>query len=78
MQIIIAMVFLWREMGIATLSGAAALALLIPFNAWVAGRSKGFQVGGRENLPSEYRVINFNFIHQYPTFLWKTGGSDEK
>lgn len=44
-QIILALYFLWQELGPSVLAGLAVMILLIPVNAWIASKARALQVG---------------------------------
>ncbi|OWA50132.1 Multidrug resistance-associated protein 1 [Hypsibius exemplaris] len=58
LQIAIALYFLWNEMGLATLSGLASMLLLIPFNAFIAGRTKTLQISQMKQKDGRIKMMN--------------------
>ncbi|GAV06012.1 hypothetical protein RvY_16054-2 [Ramazzottius varieornatus] len=58
LQILIAIYFLWQEMGVAALAGLVAMVFLIPSNAWVAGRMKNLQIAQMKNKDGRIRMMN--------------------
>ncbi|KTG34758.1 hypothetical protein cypCar_00021467 [Cyprinus carpio] len=44
LQIILAIAFLWIELGPSVLAGLLTMVLLVPINGWLATKSRGFQV----------------------------------
>lgn len=53
-QILLAVFFLWQDLGPSVLAGIAVLVLVIPLNAVVASRMKQLKVSVRKNIT--YRV----------------------
>lgn len=52
LQIILSIVFLWRELGPSVLAGIAVMVLLIPINGFLVAKAKTIQVsGGCKILP---------------------------
>lgn len=44
LQIILAIAFLWFELGPSVLAGLLVMVLMVPINGWLATKSKGLQV----------------------------------
>uniref|UniRef100_A0A8B9NFK5 ABC-type glutathione-S-conjugate transporter n=1 Tax=Accipiter nisus TaxID=211598 RepID=A0A8B9NFK5_9AVES len=50
LQIILSIVFLWRELGPSVLAGIAVIVLLIPINGFLVAKAKTIQVSGQHPL----------------------------
>ena len=46
-QIILAIYFLWQEVGPSVLAGVAVMALLVPINSVIATKTRALQVSGK-------------------------------
>lgn len=44
LQIILAITFLWFELGPSSLAGLLVMVLMVPINGWLANKSKNLQV----------------------------------
>jgi hypothetical protein len=49
----IAVIFLWFELGAAVIAGLVVIALMIPLNFWLSLKMKQLQVGVHETAPSK-------------------------
>ncbi|GAV06011.1 hypothetical protein RvY_16054-1 [Ramazzottius varieornatus] len=74
LQISIALYFLWQEMGLATLAGLVAMVLLIPFNAWVAGRTKTLQIAQMKIKDGRIKLMNeiLNGMKILKLYAWES------
>ncbi|CAH8552629.1 unnamed protein product [Schistosoma turkestanicum] len=72
-QIIIAMIFLWRELGPSVLAGVSVLLLLLPVNVLLARRSKFFQEKKSFFADSRIKFINelMNGIRVLKLYAWE-------
>lgn len=58
LQIILALYFLWQQLGPSVLAGVAVMVLLIPFNGFVATRARKIQVHNMEYKDGRIKITN--------------------
>uniref|UniRef100_UPI00358E78F9 ATP-binding cassette sub-family C member 2-like isoform X2 n=1 Tax=Myxine glutinosa TaxID=7769 RepID=UPI00358E78F9 len=73
LQIILALIFLWIELGPSVLAGLAVMILLIPINALLANKSRGFQVKNMEIKDERIKMMNeiLNGIKILKLYAWE-------
>lgn len=58
LQIILAMFFLWQELGPSVLAGLAVMVILIPINSFVANKNKDLQITQMKNKDERVKLMN--------------------
>ncbi|XP_049667225.1 ATP-binding cassette sub-family C member 2 isoform X4 [Accipiter gentilis] len=58
LQIILSIVFLWRELGPSVLAGIAVIVLLIPINGFLVAKAKTIQVRNMKNKDERMKTMN--------------------
>uniref|UniRef100_A0A8C4Q402 ABC-type glutathione-S-conjugate transporter n=1 Tax=Eptatretus burgeri TaxID=7764 RepID=A0A8C4Q402_EPTBU len=73
LQIILALIFLWIELGPAVLAGLGVMVLLIPINALLANKSRGFQVKNMKIKDERIKMMNeiLNGIKILKLYAWE-------
>ncbi|XP_010127494.1 PREDICTED: canalicular multispecific organic anion transporter 1 [Chlamydotis macqueenii] len=73
LQIILSIVFLWRELGPSVLAGLAVMVLLIPINAFLVAKAKTIQVRNMKNKDERMKIMNevLNGIKILKLFAWE-------
>lgn len=79
LQIILSIVFLWRELGPSVLAGIATLLLLLPINAFLVAKAKTIQVSGGcsilPGLPCPTPLLLTPSFATLPTLCFLCSGS---
>ncbi|KAM8945709.1 ATP-binding cassette sub-family C member 3 [Pelodytes ibericus] len=73
LQIILALYFLWRALGPSVLAGVAVMVLLIPINAFIAMKTRAFQVEQMQYKDSRIKLMNeiLNGIKVLKLYAWE-------
>uniref|UniRef100_A0A8B9NIX5 Uncharacterized protein n=1 Tax=Accipiter nisus TaxID=211598 RepID=A0A8B9NIX5_9AVES len=73
LQIILSIVFLWRELGPSVLAGIAVIVLLIPINGFLVAKAKTIQVRNMKNKDERMKTMNeiLNGIKILKLFAWE-------
>lgn len=58
LQILLALYFLWQELGPSVLSGLAVMIILIPINALLAGKVRNLQIKQMKNKDERVKLMN--------------------
>ena len=79
LQIIIAMVLLWQQLGISTLAGMAFMVILMPINGYVAGRMKVMGQRIMKMKDKRVKLMNeiLNGIKVFKLYAWETSFKDQ-
>uniref|UniRef100_A0A8C9SYZ2 Multidrug resistance-associated protein 1-like n=1 Tax=Scleropages formosus TaxID=113540 RepID=A0A8C9SYZ2_SCLFO len=74
LQIILAIFFLWLELGPAVLAGLGVMLLMIPINALLATKSRGFQVENMKFKDKRLKLMNeiLNGIKVIKLYAWES------
>ncbi|XP_029465938.1 canalicular multispecific organic anion transporter 1 [Rhinatrema bivittatum] len=72
-QIVLSIVFLWAELGPSVLAGVAVIVLLIPINAVLATKSRGFQMKNMKNKDKRMKIMTeiINGIKILKLYAWE-------
>ena len=78
LQIIIAMVLLWRELGVATLAGIAFMVILMPIHGYITAKVKGFAQKIMKMKDKRVKLMNeiLNGIKVFKLYAWETSFSE--
>ncbi|KAL4648167.1 canalicular multispecific organic anion transporter 2 isoform X2 [Arapaima gigas] len=73
LQIILALYFLWQNLGPSVLAGVAVMVLLIPLNATIAMKTRAFQVEQMQYKDSRIKLMNeiLNGIKVLKLYAWE-------
>ncbi|XP_076856191.1 ATP-binding cassette sub-family C member 3 isoform X1 [Brachyhypopomus gauderio] len=73
LQIVLALFFLWQNLGPSVLAGVAVMILLIPFNAVIAMKTKTYQVEQMQHKDARIKLMNeiLNGIKVLKLYAWE-------
>uniref|UniRef100_A0A671LIK8 Canalicular multispecific organic anion transporter 2-like n=1 Tax=Sinocyclocheilus anshuiensis TaxID=1608454 RepID=A0A671LIK8_9TELE len=74
LQIVLALFFLWQNLGPSVLAGVAVMVLLIPFNAFIAMKTRSYQVEQMKYKDERIKLMNeiLNGIKVLKLYAWET------
>ncbi|XP_014108153.1 PREDICTED: multidrug resistance-associated protein 1 isoform X1 [Pseudopodoces humilis] len=73
LQVILALYFLWRNLGPSVLAGVAVMILLVPINAVIAMKTKTYQVAQMKSKDNRIKLMNeiLNGIKVLKLYAWE-------
>ncbi|XP_070783133.1 ATP-binding cassette sub-family C member 3 [Enoplosus armatus] len=73
LQIMLALYFLWQNLGPSVLAGVAVMIMLIPFNAVIAMKTRAYQVEQMQHKDSRIKLMNeiLNGIKVLKLYAWE-------
>ncbi|XP_044154092.1 ATP-binding cassette sub-family C member 2-like [Bufo gargarizans] len=73
LQIVVSVVFVWAELGPSVLAGLGVMILLIPISAFLATKSKTFQMKNMKNKDKRLKIMNeiLNGIKVLKLYAWE-------
>ncbi|XP_061564507.1 ATP-binding cassette sub-family C member 3 isoform X2 [Cololabis saira] len=73
LQIVMALYFLWQNLGASVLAGVAVMVMLIPFNAVIAMKTRAYQVEQMQHKDSRIKLMNeiLNGIKVLKLYAWE-------
>ncbi|XP_051770128.1 ATP-binding cassette sub-family C member 3 isoform X2 [Ctenopharyngodon idella] len=73
LQIILALFFLWQNLGASVLAGVAVMVLLIPLNAFIAMKTRTYQVEQMKHKDDRIKLMNeiLNGIKVLKLYAWE-------
>ncbi|KAG2460889.1 ATP-binding cassette sub-family C member 3 isoform X3 [Polypterus senegalus] len=79
LQIILALYFLWENLGPSVFAGVAVMVLLIPFNAAIAMKTRAFQVEQMQYKDARIKLMNevLNGIKVLKLYAWEKSFKDK-
>ncbi|XP_056406097.1 ATP-binding cassette sub-family C member 3 isoform X2 [Hyla sarda] len=79
LQIFLALLFLWQNLGPSVLAGVAVMVLLIPINAFIAMKTRAFQVEQMKYKDSRIKLMNeiLNGIKVLKLYAWEPSFSQK-
>uniref|UniRef100_A0A8C9TAC0 ATP-binding cassette, sub-family C (CFTR/MRP), member 3 n=1 Tax=Scleropages formosus TaxID=113540 RepID=A0A8C9TAC0_SCLFO len=79
LQIILALYFLWQNLGPSVLAGVAVMVLLIPLNAAIVMKTRAFQVAQMQYKDSRIKLMNeiLNGIKVLKLYAWENSFKDK-
>ncbi|XP_075889870.1 ATP-binding cassette sub-family C member 3 isoform X2 [Nelusetta ayraudi] len=79
LQIILALYFLWQNLGPSVLAGVAVMVMLIPLNAVIAMKTRAFQVEQMQHKDARIKLMNeiLNGIKVLKLYAWETSFRDK-
>ncbi|XP_070707850.1 ATP-binding cassette sub-family C member 3 isoform X1 [Pempheris klunzingeri] len=79
LQIMLALYFLWQNLGPSVLAGVAVMIMLIPFNAVIAMKTRAYQVEQMQYKDSRIKLMNeiLNGIKVLKLYAWENSFKDK-
>uniref|UniRef100_A0A3B3IJ80 Multidrug resistance-associated protein 1 n=1 Tax=Oryzias latipes TaxID=8090 RepID=A0A3B3IJ80_ORYLA len=73
LQVVLALYFLWENLGPSVLAGVAVMILMVPINAVIAMKTKTYQVAQMKNKDSRIKLMNemLNGIKVLKLYAWE-------
>uniref|UniRef100_A0A3P9BA01 Canalicular multispecific organic anion transporter 2 n=1 Tax=Maylandia zebra TaxID=106582 RepID=A0A3P9BA01_9CICH len=74
LQIMLALYFLWQILGPSVLAGVAVMIMLIPFNAFIAMKTRAYQVEQMQHKDARIKLMNeiLNGIKVLKLYAWES------
>ncbi|XP_043945094.1 multidrug resistance-associated protein 1 isoform X2 [Protopterus annectens] len=78
LQVILALYFLWQTLGPSVLAGVAVMVLLVPVNAFLAMKTKNYQVAQMKSKDNRIKLMNeiLNGIKVLKLYAWELAFKD--
>ncbi|KAM9715834.1 ATP-binding cassette sub-family C member 3 isoform 1-T1 [Menidia menidia] len=79
LQIMLALYFLWQNLGPSVLAGVAVMIMLIPFNAVIAMKTRAYQVEQMKHKDDRIKLMNeiLNGIKVLKLYAWENSFKDK-
>ena len=79
LQIVIALVMLWQQLGIATMAGVAFMVVLMPINYMIASKMKGMFMSVMRMKDKRVKLMNeiLNGIKVFKLYAWETSFQEQ-
>lgn len=79
LQIILAITFLWFELGPSVLAGLLVMVLMVPINGWLATKSKDLQMKNMKFKDERMKIVNdiLNGIKILKFYAWESSFEDQ-
>uniref|UniRef100_A0A8D3D6T5 Multidrug resistance-associated protein 1 n=1 Tax=Scophthalmus maximus TaxID=52904 RepID=A0A8D3D6T5_SCOMX len=79
LQVVLALYFLWQNLGPSVLAGVAVMVLMVPVNAVIAMKTKTYQVAQMKNKDSRIKLMNemLNGIKVLKLYAWELAFKDK-
>ncbi|KAF4093148.1 hypothetical protein AMELA_G00028850 [Ameiurus melas] len=79
LQVILALYFLWQNLGPSVLAGVAVMVLMVPVNAVIAMKTKTYQVAQMKSKDSRIKLMNevLNGIKVLKLYAWELAFKDK-
>ncbi|XP_038161331.1 canalicular multispecific organic anion transporter 2 isoform X2 [Cyprinodon tularosa] len=79
LQIMLALYFLWQNLGPSVLAGVAVMVMLIPFNAFIAMKTRAYQVQQMQHKDARIKLMNeiLNGIKVLKLYAWENSFKDK-
>uniref|UniRef100_A0A3Q2VXI3 Multidrug resistance-associated protein 1 n=1 Tax=Haplochromis burtoni TaxID=8153 RepID=A0A3Q2VXI3_HAPBU len=73
LQVVLALYFLWQNLGPSVLAGVAVMVLMVPVNAVIAMKTKAYQVAQMKNKDNRIKLMNemLNGIKVLKLYAWE-------
>ncbi|KAM9784084.1 multidrug resistance-associated protein 1 [Syngnathus typhle] len=73
LQVVLALYFLWQNLGPSVLAGVAVMVLMVPINAFIAMKTKTYQVAQMKSKDSRIKLMNemLNGIKVLKLYAWE-------
>ncbi len=78
LQIVIALILLWQQLGIATLAGMIFMIILVPFNGYLTTRMRNIQILIMKEKDKRVKLMNeiLNGIKVLKLYAWENSFRD--
>ncbi|XP_056143847.1 multidrug resistance-associated protein 1 isoform X2 [Lampris incognitus] len=79
LQVVLALYFLWQNLGPSVLAGVAVMILMVPVNAVIAMKTKAYQVAQMKNKDNRIKLMNevLNGIKVLKLYAWELAFKDK-
>ncbi|KAL3053062.1 hypothetical protein OYC64_005566 [Pagothenia borchgrevinki] len=79
LQVVLALYFLWQNLGPSVLAGVAVMVLMVPVNAVIAMKTKTYQVAQMKSKDSRIKLMNemLNGIKVLKLYAWELAFKDK-
>ncbi|XP_076122347.1 multidrug resistance-associated protein 1 isoform X2 [Alosa pseudoharengus] len=79
LQVVLALYFLWQNLGPSVLAGVAVMVLMVPINAVIAMKTKAYQVAQMKNKDGRIKLMNevLNGIKVLKLYAWELAFRDK-
>ncbi|XP_026203748.1 multidrug resistance-associated protein 1 isoform X1 [Anabas testudineus] len=79
LQVVLALYFLWQNLGASVLAGVAVMILLVPVNAVIAMKTKSYQVAQMKSKDNRIKLMNemLNGIKVLKLYAWELAFKDK-
>ncbi|KAL6103555.1 abcc1 [Pungitius sinensis] len=79
LQVVLALYFLWQNLGPSVLAGVAVMVLMVPINAFIAMKTKTYQVAQMKSKDSRIKLMNemLNGIKVLKLYAWELAFKDK-
>ena len=79
LQIVIALILLWQQLGIATLAGMIFMIILLPFNGYITTRMRNIQILMMKEKDKRVKLMNeiLNGIKVLKLYAWENSFRDQ-
>ncbi|MEQ2213426.1 Multidrug resistance-associated protein 1 [Xenoophorus captivus] len=79
LQIMLALFFLWQNLGPSVLAGLAVMVMLIPLNAFIAMKTRAYQVEQMQHKDARIKLMNeiLNGIKVLKLYAWENSFKDK-
>jgi ABC-type bacteriocin/lantibiotic exporter with double-glycine peptidase domain len=79
MQIVIALILLWQQLGIATIAGMILMIILLPFNGYITTKMRNIQILMMKEKDKRVKLMNeiLNGIKVLKFYAWENSFRDQ-
>ncbi|KAK7938450.1 hypothetical protein WMY93_001776 [Mugilogobius chulae] len=79
LQVVLALYFLWQTLGPSVLAGVAVMLLMVPINAFIAMKTKAYQVAQMKSKDNRIKLMNemLNGIKVLKLYAWELAFQDK-
>ncbi|XP_072298433.1 multidrug resistance-associated protein 1 [Eucyclogobius newberryi] len=79
LQVVLALYFLWQTLGPSVLAGVAVMVLMVPVNAFIAMKTKTYQVAQMKSKDNRIKLMNemLNGIRVLKLYAWELAFQDK-
>jgi ABC-type bacteriocin/lantibiotic exporter with double-glycine peptidase domain len=79
LQIVIALILLWQQLGIATLAGMVFMIILFPFNGYITTKMRNIQILMMKEKDKRVKLMNetLNGIKVLKLYAWENSFRDQ-
>lgn len=79
LQVVLALYFLWKNLGPSVLAGVAVMVLMVPVNGFIAMKTKAYQVAQMKSKDNRIKLMNemLNGIKVLKLYAWELAFKDK-